>query len=566
MMLSELPPCGPHAPDGVNPEEWSRLAEAHGSDWHIREREASGEIVGTSVRKPDGSKTTVPGGKRGLILSWPLATYAGTSARTPILVCEGASDTAAALTLGFDAVGVPMAGHCGERLANLLRDRHAVIVADGDEAGRRGADKIASALLGSAASVRIIEPPNGAKDLRAAVVAGVTRGQVASLAESAGAVRPPPRNGEPVLIRMSDVQPEAVRWLWLGRLPLGRLSLLVGRPGEGKSFATTDWAARVSMGANWPDGSPCECGSVLLVSAEDDPADTIRPRLDAHGADPIRIHLLSAVNRVREGGRITEAGFTLADLDPLRQAVDRIGDVRLIVVDPIGSYVGGNVDAHRDNEVREVLTPLAALAQKYGAAVVLVTHQRKAAAAHADDLVLGSRAFTGIARSVLHLLRDPEDESRRLLLPGKMNLSEPAPGLAFKIGGDPARLEWEPGTVSLSAADVLAAGNGGGGSAQDEAAEWLRDVLSDGPVPVKDIQARAEADGFKWRTVERAKRRIDASASREGYGSGGRWMWYNSAGMPKAAIDPQENPLAGNGGVCENEPESGADADGWGTL
>lgn len=360
-----------------------------------------------------------------------------------------------------------------------------------------------------------------------------------------------PKPGSPVLVCLADVQPQSVNWLWLGRIPLGRMSLLVGRPGEGKSFASTDWAARVSRGKAWPDGSPCAQGSVLFVSAEDDPGDTIRPRLDAHDADTARVHLLKGVNTKNGRGLPVEGAFTLADLDSLSQALEHIGDVRLIVIDPIGSYMGGGVDAHRDNEVRGVLGPLGALAQESGAAVLLVAHQRKATAAHADDLVLGSRAFTGIARSVLHLLRDPDDEARRLLLPGKMNLSEPAPGLAFSIGGEPPRVNWETEPVHVTAAEVLARGNGGS-KAGDEAGEWLRDALSSGPVPAKDLKQLAEQDGLAWRTIERAKKRIGAEAAREGYSNGGRWLWFMPSGQqtpPLAAKDRHRADVADYGGL-----------------
>ncbi len=101
------------------------------------------------------------------------------------------------------------------------------------------------------------------------------------------------------LICMADVAPVAVDWLWPGRIPAGRMTLLVGRPGEGKSFVTCDWAARISRGSPWPDGALCKMGSVILMSAEDDPGDTIRPRLDAAGADCSRIYLLRAVPHPR---------------------------------------------------------------------------------------------------------------------------------------------------------------------------------------------------------------------------------------------------------------------------
>ena len=151
----------------------------------------------------------------------------------------------------------------------------------------------------------------------------------------------------PVLIRMSDVESRQIDWLWPGRIALGRLSLLVGRPGCGKSFLTCYMASRVSTGNPWSDGSPCPRGSVLLLASEDDAGDTIRPRLDAQKADVSRVHLLQGVRRIDDSGEAAESVFTLADLPSLEQALERCEDCRLLVIDPIGSYLGSKVDAHR---------------------------------------------------------------------------------------------------------------------------------------------------------------------------------------------------------------------------
>lgn len=173
-------------PDGIDQPTWLRIARADRNRWAIAERNAQGEVIGTAYRLPDGGKDFGKGGKRGLILPWPLGAYAGSTERAPVFIAEGASDTAALLGLGLDAVGVPMAGQCGAMLAELLAGRHAVMVADADDPGRNGAVKLAKTLAKSCASVRSIEPPSGAKDARASVIAGADRAAfelLAALAE-----------------------------------------------------------------------------------------------------------------------------------------------------------------------------------------------------------------------------------------------------------------------------------------------------------------------------------------------------------------------------------------------
>lgn len=334
--------------------------------------------------------------------------------------------------------------------------------------------------------------------------------------------------GGPIVSCFTDIEAREVDWLWRGRIPKGRLTLLVGRPGEGKSFLTVDMAARVSTGRPWPDGPPCEQGDVLFVTGEDDPHDTIRPRLDAAGADVGKVHLLRAVRHVEKDGGSYEVVFTLADVAALETAIQSIPACKLIVIDPIGSFLGGSTDAHRDNEVRAVLAPVAALAEKSGAAVVIVAHRRKAAGAIADDLALGSRAFTGICRAVWHLCRDTQDKTRRLLLSGKCNLAAESDGLAFRIGGEPPCLTWETGTVTVTANEVLAAENGGSHrgpdpEAREAAKTWLADRLAAGPVEAGAIKADAKGAEINWKTVQRAADSLGVRRRKSSFGGG--WIW-----------------------------------------
>ncbi|HEX8915005.1 MAG TPA: AAA family ATPase, partial [Humisphaera sp.] len=400
------------------------------------------------------------------------------------------------------------------------------------------------------------------------------RGSIEALAAAVPPEDPAGLVGGPVLTCMADVQPRAVDWLWDGRFALGRQSLIVGVPGGGKSFLTCEMAAHVTTGTPWPDGSPCPRGSVLLICAEDDPADTIRPRLDACGADVSKVHILRGVRRVSADGDADEVMFKLADVKELERALRQIRDCLLVVVDPIGSFLGGGADAHRDNEVRGVLAPLSLLAERYGVAVVLVAHRRKSSAGSADESTLGSRAFTGLARAVWHLSRDPDDPGRRLLLPGKNNLAAASTGLAFRlVGGPTPAVEWEDAPVAMTADDALVAerrrmsGDDGGsgrddGDARDRgraeplrpgpkavartaAEHWLTALLANGGMRVGrhekpeegTIAAAARAAGFSWGTLRRAREALGIVPVKAEFNDG--WYWQ----LPPAD-DGDEPPAA----------------------
>ena len=541
----------PTLPHGIPDWAWDKIgAEPDGNGWKIPERNAEGEIIGWSRRLADGKKTFVKGGKRGLTLQWPLDVYAGSSMEDPVFIVEGATDTAAGGVLLLSIVGRPSATGGGEFLATLLAERHVCIIAENDQKtdktsgsktsgsaswpGRDGAQAIATKLLPKCASVRIIYPPEGIKDLRGWLVAGVAREDILELAAKTKK-HAVPRDGDPIVVCMADVEPQQIQWLWPRRIPRGRLTLFSGRPGEGKSFVTCDMAARVSTGEPWPDQAECTQGSVVFVSAEDDPADTIHPRLTVHNANTRKIHVLTGVavdNRGTQGERC----FTLDDLAPLEQTLKQTGDdVSLVVIDPVGSYLGGDTDAHRDNEVRSVLAPLAALAERFNVAIVLVAHQRKSVSNHADNTVMGSVAFTGIARSVLHLLRDPDDDDKRLLLPGKMNLCKPPQGLSFTFEGEPAKVCWSETPEARTADEIMAGGKRKHAEtpAADEAEAWLRDTLQSngGSMPSTEIKEQADKDGISKGALGIARDRLNVRCEKQKGVSNGPWVWTQPPDM-----------------------------------
>ena len=475
-----------------------------------------------------------------------------------VVVVEGEKDVDNLARIGVLATcNAGGAGKWTADHAQYLAGRSVAILPDNDNAGRQHAEQVAALLQGIAKPVRIVNlsdlPPKG--DVSDWLASGGTQDELERLIESTPEWTPTetPKPG-PILTCLADVEPRPVSWLWPGRIPLGRITLLVGRPGEGKSFLTTDAAARITTGTPWPDGKHCPRGSVILISAEDDPADTIRPRLDAHRADVRHVHLLSAVRRVDDDGQY-ERLITLADVDAIEAALMRLSDCKLIVVDPIGSFLGGGTDAHRDNEVRGVLAPIAAMAEKYGPAVLVVAHRRKSTAGMADDLALGSRAFTGIARAVWHLSRDNDNKARRLLLPGKNNLAREGDGLAFSIIGEPPRISWERDPVAMSADDALAAENqsreqkpGPEAEALEAASEWLRSALADGPRLAKELfDDWKNGQGGSERTLKRAKHAIGAEAYRVDVP--GPWWWRLRG---KDATPPQGEYLGPLGPLAKN--------------
>jgi putative DNA primase/helicase len=336
----------------------------------------------------------------------------------------------------------------------------------------------------------------------------------------------------PVLVNMANVEALPVIWLWPPRVPLGCLTLFVGAPGGGKGHVTIDMAARITTGSAWPDGTGCEQGHVVLISAEDDLQRVVKPRLVAAHADCSKVTALTCVRRTGSDGKSREVQFTLDDVDTLEKTLDRVKGVRLVIIDPIGSYVSARTDSYRDNEVRAVLAPIHAMAERHECSIVCVVHRRKNAGGTADEGALGSRAFTGIARSVWHFAQDLKNRDRRFMLSGKNNLARQPDGLAFSLIGEPtAAVSWERDAVMVTADEQIAAEQedekshrGPAAEAREQAEEWLRHLLASGPLPVTQIQQEARGAGMSFSgAVRRAREMMGIVPFREQFG--GVWYW-----------------------------------------
>jgi hypothetical protein len=323
-----------------------------------------------------------------------------------------------------DAMTNPQVGKALKRLVEYLKSRGAttkiVYLPSGDDGSKVGVDDF--------------------------LVAGGTIEGLKALAEDGLRATGPG-------VLLSNVVPEKVEWLWPGRIPYGKVSIIDGDPGQGKSALTIDLCARITRGRDWPDGGGCDPGGAVICSAEDGLADTIRPRLDAAGGDPTKVLALATVPLPGDSERMIEIP---ADLDLLREAIRQV-DARLLIIDPLMAFLPPEADAHKDQHVRRALSPLAKMAESTGCAVVVVRHLNKGGGA-----VLyrggGSVGIIGAARSGMLVAPHPEDDDLRVLAPTKNNLAAHAPTLTFcmrEASNGAVRVEWR-GETTLTAEAALA--------------------------------------------------------------------------------------------------------------
>jgi hypothetical protein len=356
-------------------------------------------------------------------------------------------------------------------------------------------------------------------------------------------------NDELIVQNAADIVPEKIKWLWEGRVALGKPTTIAGDPGMAKSQVLLGIAAVVSTGGQWPCGEgAAPLGNVVLLCAEDGAADTIRPRLEAAGADLSRVTIVHGT-RDKRGAR----GFDLqTDLEKLEKTIAQIGNVRLIGIDPVTAYMGSGVDSHKNAEVRRVLSPLAQLAERARVAVVTVTHFSKGnngASAKALYRFIGSIAFTAAPRIAFLVTEDPEDKNRRLFLHVKNNLAKPPQGLAYQleqhlVGDDRNILAsavcWDSQPVTITADEGLS-GSACKAKLEDECVSFLRDLLSKGALPVREIeqhavQLRLLSEGRpigQSKPFRVARGKLNITTEKGGMHEGWRWS------LPKVPFNPE---------------------------
>ena len=321
--------------------------------------------------------------------------------------------------------------------------------------------------------------------------------------------------------RASDVSPQSVMWLWEPHFASGKLSLLVGDPGLSKSTLTVCIASHVTTGKPWPNGCACPVGEVLMVNAEDDPADTTRPRLDAAGALVERVHFLDGVADCIDG---STRSFSLGHVDVIDDFLEQNPDVRLVIIDPISAYMAG-VDSHKNTDVRAVLAPIATLAAKHGVAVIAVSHLNKGQGA-AIYRSSGSMAFVAASRATYLVARSEDSPEKRVLLPVKNNLGPDTQGVGYALRTTESRvpfIEWLSGPVSMTADEALRSSTEDRRTSTEDCVDWLRAVLSDGEKSASELMDAAERLGFSSKVLRRSREKLAVRTDKAGVKAG--WYW-----------------------------------------
>jgi RecA-family ATPase len=495
---------------------------------HVREDTPTGKRMWW--RLPNASRAGLGGRRVETLPLYRTETLADLADDSLVVLVEGEKCTDALAARAIPAIGTVTGAHgtpCEDALRTLA-GRHVVLWPDADGIGRDHMQRIAARLVACGANPRWYDAAPEAADGRDA--ADDTRDAEALSADlyaapvwtPNGIARDEVHQEEipSVGVLLSEVEPEQVSWLWSGRIPLAKMSVLEGKPDVGKTLVLLDVAARTTTGAPMPfEAEGRKPAGVVILTAEDGLGDTIRPRLEAASADLTRV----VAARLDELPSLDDVGLRW-----IQQAITRVS-AKLVIIDPLAAFVPDKRDTHKDHDMRRTLTPVAALAASTGAAIVMIRHHTKGQKTDAKDAGGMSVAIGAAARSVYVAATDPDDPDRRVLARVKCNLAAPVPSLAYQLVpvGSSVRVEWIGTSEHTADALVNTVPERDDGAIAD-AETWLRDFLAKAAKPARDVYREARKDGIADRTLERTKARLKIRSQK---GPGG-WTWALSSRSP----------------------------------
>ncbi len=387
-----------------------------------------------------------------------------------------------------------LGGVSGKALRQFLSERPDVervfLCLDADKAGEDACKRLA-ALLPDTVSVTRIQPCM--KDWNEVLV---HRAEIPNRDYFKSIVLKEPSKPETVkIIRMSDVELTPVEWLWKPYLPFGKLSVLQGNPGEGKTYFAIHLAAACTNGKLLPNMERMEPFNVIYQTAEDGLGDTVKPRLIEAGADLDRVLVIDD----------SEVQLTLSDERIERAIIEN--NARLVIIDPIQAYLGADVDMNRANEVRPIFMRLGQVAQRTGCAILLIGHLNKAAGMQSLQRGLGSIDIAAAVRSVLFIGKLKHDPTMRILTHEKSSLAPPGVSLAFSLG-DEGGFRWV-GEYDITADEMLSGIEPQRETKTQQAKDLICALLAGGKrVLSEDIDKAALERGIPGRTVRDAKREL----------------------------------------------------------
>lgn len=348
----------------------------------------------------------------------------------------------------------------------------------------------------------------------------------------------------------ANIKPLAIDWLWPNWLPAGKLTILAGAAGTGKTTLAIAIGAVVTTGGRWPDGSVlARKGNILIWSSEDVADDTLVPRLIASGADLNRCHFIEGIAQNGESVPFDPS----QDIPELHRAVERIGGVSLLLIDPIVSAVAG--DMHRANDVRRSLQAVVDFGEAYSCAVIGITHFAKGGAGKTpQDRVIGSQAFGALARMVLVTAKE-EDSTRRVLARAKSNIAPDDGGVAYSLelvaiegGIEATHAVWDgviEGTAREILGDVETADDDDGGT-RDDLQRMIFDTITEagGTMTAKALQAEVRDAGHSWDAAKRLKKPMGIESGKLGMGGG--WVWRLPTARPRSEHEGSEERTQNN--------------------